>query len=332
MEGYKDIWVWVETFEGTPKSVSLELLSPGKKMADDLGHQLVAVMIGSRLEGATKVVISHGVDRVIVVDDKCFAEYNTEIFTYTMGQLIDKYKPDTILFGASTAGRDFAPRIAGRMQTGLTADCTVLDIDAQTGNVQWTRPAFGGNLMAVIECPATRPQMGTVRPGVFKKSVPDTSLTAEVIKESAEKPPKSRTKMIKRIANAAESIVNLEEAEIIVAGGRGMGKAENFHLVKQLADALSGAVGASRAAVEAGWIPNTYQLGQTGKTVGPKLYIACGISGAIQHLAGISGAGTIIAINKDPGSPIFGVATYGIVGDVLEVLPALTKEVVKNYL
>jgi electron transfer flavoprotein alpha subunit len=202
-----------------------------------------------------------------------------------------------------------------------------LDIDVETGNVQWTRPAFGGNLMAVIECPNTRPQMGTVRPGVFKKGTCHDGHIAEIIRETVVKPPAGRAKMVEFLDDVAEAMVNLEEAEIIVSGGRGLGKPENFALVQALADALGGVVGSSRAAVDAGWIPHAHQVGQTGKTVGPKLYIACGISGAIQHLAGMSSSDTIVAINKDPDAPIFTVADYGIVGNLLEVLPALTEEV-----
>ena len=327
MEGYKNIWVWIETFEGAARNVGLELLTPGRIMADTIGQSLVAVIIGSKVEPAIKSATGYGADRLIIVDDEYYAQYNTEIYTNVMHQLIDKYKPDTVLFGATSTGRDLAPRIASRVKTGLTADCTELNIDESSGNVQWTRPAFGGNLMAVIECPNTRPQMGTVRPGVFKKGAFDKGLTAESIKEIVNKPPAGRAKMIKLISDAATEVVNLEEAEIIVSGGRGLGKPENFALVKALADALGGAVGSSRAAVDAGWISHAHQVGQTGKTVGPKLYIACGISGAIQHLAGMSGSDTIVAINKDPDAPIFGAANFGIVGNLLEVLPALTDEV-----
>ena len=327
MEGYKNIWVWIETFEGAARSVGLELLKPGRIMAEAINQSLVAVIIGSKVTPAIKSAMGYGADQLIIVDDEYFAQYNTEVYTDVMQQLINKYKPDTVLFGATSTGRDLAPRIASRVKTGLTADCTELGIDESTGNVQWTRPAFGGNLMAVIECPNTRPQMGTVRPGVFKKGTFDDGHVAEIIKETVKKPPESRAKMIKLISDAAGEIVNLEEAEIIVSGGRGLGKPENFALVKALADALGGAVGSSRAAVDAGWISHAHQVGQTGKTVGPKLYIACGISGAIQHLAGMSGSDTIVAINKDPDAPIFGAANYGIVGNLLEVLPALTEEV-----
>jgi len=327
MEGYKDIWVWIETFEGVARNVGLELLTPGRKMADAIGQSLVAVIIGNGSEAAEKSAAAYGADKVIVLEDECFAIYNTEVFTDAMLQLALRYKPDTILFGATSTGRDLAPRVASRLKTGLTADCTELDIDINTGNVQWTRPAFGGNLMAVIECPSTRPQMGTVRPGVFKKGNFDEGHVSEIIRETVDRPPDGRAKMVKLMADAAEEMVNLEEAEIIVSGGRGLGKPENFSLVRELANALGGVVGSSRAAVDAGWIPHAHQVGQTGKTVGPKLYVACGISGAIQHLAGMSSSDTIVAINKDPDAPIFGVAHYGIIGNLLEVLPLLTDEV-----
>ncbi|MCL2408927.1 MAG: electron transfer flavoprotein subunit alpha/FixB family protein [Oscillospiraceae bacterium] len=328
MEGYKNIWVWIETSpEGTARNVGLELLSPGRKMADTIGHSLVALVIGSGADAAVKSASAYGADQVILLDDKCFAQYNTEVYTNALQELVEKYKPDTVLFGATANGRDLAPRIASRVHTGLTADCTELSIDAESGNVQWTRPAFGGNLMAVIECPDTRPQMGSVRPGVFKKGVFEDGRSVEIIKETVKPPAESRAKMIEFLADSAESMVNLEEAEIIVSGGRGLGKPENFALVKALADALGGVVGSSRAAVDAGWIPHAHQVGQTGKTVGPKVYVACGISGAIQHLAGMSESDTIIAINNDPDATIFEVADYAIVGDLLEVLPALTEEV-----
>ena len=327
VEGYRDIWVWIETKDSSAVSVGLELLGPGRRMASVTGQSLIAVVIGYQADSAAKSAAHYGADKVILLDDERFSQYNTEVFSEAMYLLIQKYKPDTILFGATSTGRDFAPRIASRVKTGLTADCTGLDIDTKSGNVQWTRPAFGGNLMAVIECPQTRPQMGTVRPGVFKKGMPDAAREAEIIRETAGALPEGRTRLLEKIIDTADNLVNLEDAEIIVSGGRGLGKPENFSLVKALADALGGAVGSSRAAVDAGWISHAYQVGQTGKTVGPKLYVACGISGAIQHRAGMSGSDTIVAINKDPDAPIFDIADYGVVGNLFEVLPALTEEV-----
>ena len=326
MSEYRNIWVFIETFQGAAKSVGLELLSPGRAMADKTGQKLVGIVIGEHAEEAAKAASAHGADQVILVDGPAYAEYNTAVYADAMHQLVEKYKPDTILFGASSTGRDFAPRLSCRLKTGLTADCTGLDVDPETGNVQWTRPAFGGNLMAVIECPNTRPQMGTVRPGVFKKaSVRD--VVPDVVRETLRTPPAPQAKLLERIQEVAGEIVDLEGAEVIVSGGRGLGAPENFSLIRELAGVLGGAVGASRAAVDAGWISHEHQVGQTGKTVAPKLYIACGISGAIQHLAGMSGSDTIVAVNRDPEAPIFSVAHFGIVGDLFEVVPALTAEV-----
>jgi electron transfer flavoprotein alpha subunit len=330
MSENKNLWVFIEVLGGSAKSVGLELLGPGRKMTDTMGEKLVAVVIGTGADAAVKSAISYGADQVIFVEGPDYNEYSTEAYTYAMEQLVKKYKPATILVGATSKGRDMGPRLSARLKTGLTADCTGLDITAETGVVTWTRPAFGGNLMAQIECPETRPQIGTVRPGVFKRGEPDMERTAEIIKEDIPVPAGCvRTKLLEKIMEAAEGAVKLEEAEIIVSGGRGLGKPENFALVKALADVLGGVVGSSRAAVDAGWISHAHQVGQTGKTVGPKLYIACGISGAIQHLAGMSGSDVIIAINRDPDAPIFDVANYGIVGDLKEVLPALTEAVKK---
>ena len=246
-----------------------------------------------------------------------------------MYYLIEKYGPTTLLIGATPDGRDMGPRLACRLKTGLTADCTGLDIDPDSGNVAWTRPAFGGNLMATILCPDHRPQIGTVRPGVFKKSAPGEA-KAEVVREEFHVAPEQiRTELLEVIREAAGELVDLEGADIIVSGGRGVGGPEGFEPVKALADVLGATVGASRAAVDSGWISHAHQVGQTGKTVAPKLYIACGISGAIQHLAGMSGSDCIVAINKDPDAPIFDVADYGIVGNLFEVLPALTEEIKK---
>jgi electron transfer flavoprotein alpha subunit len=232
-----------------------------------------------------------------------------------------------VLYGATNNGRDLGPRVACKLETGLTADCTALDIDEETGLLMSTRPTFGGNLMATIACPDHRPQMSTVRPGVFKKPALDESRTGEIITEELHlDPAQQRVKLVERIKEVAQA-VNLEEAEIIVAGGRGLKEKENFKLVEELAQVLGGTVGASRAAVDADWIPHAHQVGQTGKTVAPKLYIAIGISGAIQHLAGMSGSKTVIAINKDADAPIFGVADYGIVGDLFEVVPAMIEEI-----
>lgn len=326
----KDLWVFVETNEdGTAKNVGIELLTPGKMMAGKQGGALVAVVIGSNVDAAVQAASEHGADKVIVVDGPEYAHYTTDAYAIALCTLVEKYGPTSMLIGATNNGRDLGPRVSCRLKTGLTADCTGLDIDEESGNVAWTRPAFGGNLMATILCPDHRPQIGTVRPGVFKKSDAGEA-KAEIIKEDIHVDAKDiRTQILELIKEADGENVDLEGAEIIVSGGRGVGGPEGFEPVKALADALGGVVGASRAAVDAGWIAHAHQVGQTGKTVGPKLYIACGISGAIQHVAGMSGSDCIVAINKDPEAPIFDIADYGVVGNLFEVLPVLTEEIKK---
>lgn len=327
----KDLWVFIETNDdGSAKNVGLELLTPGKDLATKQGGKLVGLVIGTNVEPAVKAAAQHGADQVIFIDGPEYGYYSTDAYTMAICAMLEKYAPTTLLIGATLNGRDVGPRVACRLMTGLTADCTELDIDAESGNVAWTRPAFGGNLMATILCPDNRPQIGTVRPGVFKKSAPIGSPKAEIIHENFSVAPEQiHTKLFEIIKDAVTEIVNLEGAEIIVAGGGGVGSAEGFEPIRELAKVLGATVGASRAAVDSGWIPQTHQVGQTGKTVGPKLYIACGISGAIQHQAGISGSDVIVAINKDPDAAIFDVADYGIVGNMFEVLPALTAEVKK---
>ncbi len=324
----KDLWVFIETADSQPKNVGLELLSPGRRLAEKLGCTLTAVVLGKDNEAGIKAASEYGADRVISLEGDDYAEYMTDTYAYGLYALVKKYSPEVMLIGATNKGRDFAPRVSSRLRTGLTADCTSLDVDEETGKVAWTRPAFGGNLMATILCPNTYPQIGTVRPGVFKKPEPQEGRTVDVIREAIPVPAEEKlVELVETVKEIAAEMVKLEDAEIIVSGGRGVGSAEGFAPVRELAEALGAAVGASRAAVDAGWIPHAHQVGQTGKTVGPKLYIACGISGAIQHLAGMSGSDCIIAINKDPKAPIFNVADYGVVGDLFQVLPAMTKEV-----
>lgn len=327
----KDLWVFVETNEdGTAKNVGIELLTPGKLLAEKQGGSLVAVILGENVEKAVNMAGRHGADKIIAAEAPELRAYSTDAYTEAICKLVKKYGPTSMMIGATNNGRDLGPRVSCRLQTGLVADCTALDIDEESGNVAWTRPAFGGNLMATILCPDHRPQIGTVRPGVFKKREPVEN-RAEIIREEIHIDPKDiRTRILDLITYMNSENVDLEGAEIIVSGGRGVGGPEGFGPVKALADALGGTVGASRAAVDAGWISHAHQVGQTGKTVGPKLYIACGISGAIQHLAGMSGSDCVIAINKDPDAPIFDVANYGVVGDLFEVLPALTEELRKD--
>ena len=326
---YKNLWVFIETDEGKAKSVGFELLNPGRALADKMGEKLVAVVIGQNVRAAAEQAIAYGADTVLLVEGEEYNNYSTDAATYAMCTLIQKYSPCIVLYGATNNGRDLGPRVACRLETGLTADCTGLDIDDETGLLMSTRPTFGGNLMATIACPDCRPQMSTVRPGVFKKPASDPSRQGEIIAEDIHiAPDQIRVRLVERVKEVAEA-VNLEEAEIIVSGGRGLKAAENFALIRELADVLGATVGASRAAVDAGWIPHAHQVGQTGKTVAPKIYIAVGISGAIQHLAGMSGSKTVVAINKDPNAPIFGAADYGIVGDLFEVVPALVEEIRK---
>lgn len=328
MSESKNVWVYVEVVRGRVRSVSLELLGQGRKMADELGEKLVAVVLGDQMEQYAELAVSYGADQALVVNHPLLKDYSTDGYAKAMCALIKKYQPSVLLIGATNNGRDLGPRISCRMKTGLTADCTELGIDLETRLVKWTRPAFGGNLMATILCPDTKPQIGTVRPGVFKKPEPKEAWQGVIVPETVELTDEEiRTKLLEVIMGQGDSEVNLEEAEIIVAGGRGVGNAENFRVLQELADVLGAQIGASRAAVDSGWISALHQVGQTGKTVGPKIYIACGISGAIQHLAGMSSSDVIIAVNKDPEAPIFGAADYGIVGDLFEVIPELTRQI-----
>lgn len=328
MSDARNVWVFIEVVRGKIKGVSLELLGQGRKMADDLGEKLVAIIPGNEIEDFAKMAIHYGADEAIVVDQKELKDYSTDGYTKAMCTLIKKYNPAVLLIGATNNGRDLGPRVSSRMQTGLTADCTELGVDSETRLVKWTRPAFGGNLMATILCPDHRPQIGTVRPGVFKKPEEDTGCKGEIIHETVEfGPDEIRTRIVEVITEAGGADVNLEEAEIIVSGGRGVGGPEGFEVLKELADEIGAQIGASRAAVDSGWISSLHQVGQTGKSVGPKIYIACGISGAIQHVAGMSSSDVIIAINKDPDAPIFNIADYGIVGDLFEIIPELTKRI-----
>lgn len=330
MYSSKDVWVIVETYpDGTAKNVGLELMTPGKEMATAVGEELVAVVIGHNVAPAVAQVKSYGISKVIYVDHPVYEVYNTESYTYAICELVAQYHPDVILVGATNRGRDLGPRVSCRLKTGLTADCTGLKMNVETHNVEWTRPAFGGNLMATIICPDSRPQIGTVRPGVFKKLQQPAQPVEEISAAIVFPEDRFRTRVVEKIELESEALVDLEGAEVIISGGRGLKAPENFELLSALSKELHATIGASRAAVDAGWIDHIHQVGQTGKTVGPKIYFACGISGAIQHLAGMSGSDVIIAINKDPDAPIFKVADYGIVGDVFEVMPLLTEAIQK---
>ena len=325
-----DFWVLIETNEdGTAKNVGLELLTPGRDLADKQEGKLVAVVIGNNVDAAVDAANAHGADQILVVEGEEYQSYSTDAYAIALVELVEKYGPRAMMIGATNNGRDLGPRVACRLETGLTADCTALGIDEESGKVAWTRPAFGGNLMATILCPDCYPQIGTVRPGVFKKGE-ETEKKAEIIREEIHvAKEKIRTQILEILQEMGDEKVDLENAEIIVSGGRGVGGPEGFEPVKALAKELGATVGASRAAVDSGWISHAHQVGQTGKNVAPKLYIAGGISGAIQHQAGMSGSDCIVAINKDPDAPIFDIADYGVVGNLFEVLPILTEEIKK---
>lgn len=321
---YSGVWVFAEQRDGKVASVALELLGIGRKLADDKSVELSAVLFGSN-ESEARELIKWGADRVYHCQDPIFDRFNDEPYSQLLSLLITEHKPEIVLAGATPVGRSFFPRVAARLRTGLTADCTSLSIDKETGNLLQVRPAFGGNIMATIVCPSRRPQMATVRPRVMKKGEYREDRKGEIISIEA-KGLHSRTRVIESVKEASEVSVNLQEADVIVSGGRGLGDPKGFKLLAELAELLGGAVGASRAAVDEGWIPYSHQVGQTGKTVCPKIYIACGISGAVQHLVGMQSSDIIIAINKNPEAPIFNVANYGIIGDVYEVLPLLIKK------
>ncbi|MDD5288549.1 MAG: FAD-binding protein [Dehalococcoidales bacterium] len=321
---HRGVWVFAEQRNGDIKGVGYELLSKGRELADNLQTELCAVCFGYGVKNIEQLT-AYGADRVYVIDDPAFANQPEDPYVAELVRLIKQYKPEIVLAGATPFGRSFFPRVAAVLKTGLTADCTGLDIHTEKKLLRQTRPTFGGNVMATIICPSKRPQMSTVRPRVFKKSTPDAARKGELIKVYFNKETvTSKTRLLNFVADLTER-VKLEDADIIVSGGRGLGKPENFQLIRDLASALGAAVGSSRPPVDEGWIPYSHQVGQTGKTVCPKLYIAVGISGAVQHMAGMQTADCIIAINDDPNAPIFQIATYGIVGDLFKVVPLLTE-------
>ncbi|MBW2979863.1 FAD-binding protein [Candidatus Woesearchaeota archaeon] len=323
-----EVWVFAEQRNKKIAQVAFELLGKARELADKLSVKVGAVLLCGNDEGLSKQLIMHGADTVYLAENDELGHYKTDLYTKIISGAIKENKPQVMIYGATHIGRDLAPRIAQRLTTGLTADCTGLDID-NDGLLLQTRPAFGGNIMAQIKCKTHRPQMSTARPGIFKMLEKDESRKGEVTKVSANiKQEDSLTKVIK-VVKEAKHVANLEEAKIIVSGGRGLGDKSGFELIKKLAELLGGEVGASRAVVDAGWIPQDHQVGQTGKTVRPKLYIACGISGAIQHRAGMQNSEIIVAINKDKNAPIFGVADYGIVADLHKVIPLLMGELKK---
>ncbi|MGB9893853.1 MAG: FAD-binding protein [Candidatus Saccharicenans sp.] len=329
LDEYQGVWVWVEQYHGRAASISWEMMGEGRKLADKRGTMLSACVLGYEAEPIAKQAIAYGADRVFLVDDPTLKVYRTDPYARILVELVQKYKPEIFLLGASTRGRDLAGAVATYLYTGLTADCTGLEIEEGSNLLLQIRPAFGGNIMATIKCPNHRPQMATVRHHVFEMPVPDKNRQGQIIREKTIlNEDQIAAKVLDLIVEKNE--VNLADAKIIVSGGRGLKGPEGFTIIHELADVLGGAVGASRAAVDSGWISYAHQVGQTGRTVRPDLYIACGISGAIQHQAGMRTSKVIVAINKDPEAPIFQIADYGIVGDLFTVVPALTRALKKR--
>ena len=338
LEEYKGVHIFAEQVDGKLSGIALELLGEANRLAKDLGTDVTAVLIGSDVKGLADELGAFGADKVILIDDPMLKDYRTEPYAHALSESINKFKPEIMLVGATPIGRDLGPRVSARVATGLTADCTMLNIgdfplkavpgkeDEQKHNqLLMTRPAFGGNTIATIACPNNRPQMATVRPGVMKKLAKDAAHKAEIIEFNPGFEENNCYVEIMDIVKSVSQTVDIMDAKILVSGGRGMGSPENFKILEELAEVLGGQVSCSRAVVDAGWKPKDLQVGQTGKTVRPNLYIACGISGAIQHLAGMEESDIIVAINKDEYAPIFDVADYGIVGDVFKIVPELTK-------
>ncbi len=342
LEEYKGVYVFAQQVDNKVSNIALELLGKGKALAQDLGTEVVAMLLGSDIRDQAKKLAEYGADKVIVVDDPCLKDYMTEPYTQAITAIIHEFKPEIVLFGATAIGRDLAPCVAATVHTGLTADCTKLDIGDFPMNpipgkvtlhnqLLMTRPAFGGNTIATIAIPEFRPQMATVRPGVMQKLPRNASLEANIVDFDAKLQKNCRFVEILDVVKKVSDYVDIQDAKILVSGGRGMGCKENYEkILRPLADLLGGQVSSSRAGVDQFGIPKELQVGQTGKTVRPKLYIACGISGAIQHLAGMEESDLIIAINKDESAPIFDVADYGIVGDLFQIVPLLTKLVAQE--
>ena len=326
---YKHVWIFVEVRDKEIKKVSFELASKAREIADTLGEKVGAIILGEKVHHLCDEIAAYGVDVVYIAENIALGDYNTKNYTGILTGLILKYKPNIVLFPATHLGRDLAPRVAASLEVGLTADCTGLSI--KDGLLLQSRPAFGGNIMADIITPNVRPQMATTRPNVMKIQKPDFSRKAEIVTIPVDINPKDSKILIKEVIKTTKKgVISLDEADIIISGGRGIGSADNFKILEDLAKTINGVVGASRAAVDAGWRPRTDQVGQSGKTVSPKIYIACGISGKIQHQVGMKSSDTIIAINTDPEAPIFDIADCGIVGDFNEIIPALNEEFKKN--
>ena len=340
LEEYKGVYVFAQQVDNELSGIAFELLGKAKELASDLGTDVTAVLIGSDVKGLTDELAEYGADKVIVVDDPELKEYRTEPYAHALASVINEYKPEIVLVGATAIGRDLGPRVSARVATGLTADCTVLEIgdfpinpvpnqEQKHNQLLMTRPAFGGNTIATIACPDNRPQMATVRPGVMQKIDPIAGAKAEVIEYNPGFTPNNKYVEILDVVKELSDTVDIMDAKILVSGGRGVGSAENFKILQDLADVIGGTVSCSRAVVDNGWLPKELQVGQTGKTVRPNVYFAIGISGAIQHTAGMEESDIIVAINKDETAPIFDVADYGIVGDLNKIVPKLTEELKK---
>ena len=338
LEAYKGVFVFAQQVDNVISNIAYELIGKGKELAKDLGVEVTAVLVGSDVKGLADQLAEYGADKVIVVDDPELKEYRTEPYTHAIASVIKEFKPEIFLIGATAIGRDLGPRVCARIHTGLTADCTKLDIgdfpmnpvpgrETKHNQLLMTRPAFGGNTIATIACPDFRPQMATVRPGVMQKAPKEAGKKAVVTEFNPGFTKNNKYVDILEVVKAVSNTVDIMDAKILVSGGRGVGSPENFKILDDLAEAIGGTVSCSRAVVDAGWKPKDLQVGQTGKTVRPNVYFAIGISGAIQHLAGMEESDIIIAINKDETAPIFDVADYGIVGDLNKILPALTEKI-----
>ena len=340
LEEYKGVFVFAQQLDNEVSGIAYELLGKAKDLAAPLGAQVTAVLIGSGVEDQCDKLAEYGADRVILVDDPELKEYRTEPYAHALASVINEFKPEIVLVGATAIGRDLGPTVSARVATGLTADCTVLEIgdfplvaipgkeaEQKHNQLLMTRPAFGGNTIATIACPNNRPQMATVRPGVMQKIDPIKGAKAEVVKYNPGFTPNNRYVSIKEVVKAVNDVADIMDAKILVSGGRGVGSAENFKILEDLAAVLGGTVSCSRAVVDTGWKPKELQVGQTGKTVRPNVYFAIGISGAIQHVAGMEESDIIVAINKDEDAPIFDVADYGVVGDLNKIVPQLTEAI-----
>ena len=330
IQDYKGVFTFAQQVDNEITPVSFELIGKGKELAADIGCDVTAVLLGSGIAGLADELAAYGADRVIVVDAPELEVYTTEPYVHAFVDIINKYKPEICLFGATAIGRDMAPRVSARVHTGLTADCTKLEINPDDKGLMMTRPAFGGNIMATILCSNHRPQMSTVRPGVMQKLPKDDSHKAEVINETVDGLADHVNVEVLEVVKAVAEKMNIQDAKVLVSGGRGMGSPENFKMLEDLADVLGGTIACSRPCVDNGWLPKDRQVGQTGQTVRPNVYFACGISGAIQHLAGMEESDIIIAINKDESAPMIAAADYGIVGDALKIVPLLTEALKKE--